>query len=45
VEEAADAIRAIEANYPVASSHAAAVAREYFAAEGVLGALLEIAGV
>jgi hypothetical protein len=41
VEEAAEAIREIESDYPAASAHASAVAREYFAADRVLGAMLE----
>lgn len=45
VEEAADAVRAIEADYPRASAHATAVARECFAAERVLDTLLRVAGV
>ena len=45
VEEAAAAVRAIEADYPRASAHAAEVARECFAAERVLGKLLETAGL
>jgi hypothetical protein len=45
VAEAAEAIRAIEADYPRASAHAAEVARECFAAERVLGALLATAGL
>src|ERR687888_339659 len=40
VEEAAIAVRAIEADYDRASAHATEVAREYFAAEKVLGRLL-----
>lgn len=40
VEEAAEAIRAIEADYPRASAHAREVARECFAADRVLAALL-----
>ena len=44
VEEAADAINAVEADYTRASSHASEVAREYFAAEKVLSALLAVAG-
>lgn len=43
VDEAADAIAAIEANYARASEHASAVASEYFAAEKVLSALLDAA--
>ncbi len=45
VEEAADAIRTIEADYPRASAHATAVAREYFDAPGVLRRMLDVAGV
>ena len=45
VEEAAAAVRAIEADYPRASAHAAEVARECFATERVLGKLLENAGL
>jgi hypothetical protein len=45
VEEAAEAIRSIEADYARASAHAVAVARECFAAERVVGALLRLAGV
>ena len=45
VEEAAAAIRAIEADYARASAHAAAVAREYFAADRVVAALLEAGGL
>ncbi len=41
VEEAAQAIRTIEADYAAASTHAGAVARECFAAERVLGAMLD----
>jgi len=44
-DEAAAAVRAIEADIAAASAHAAAVARECFAAERVLGALLATAGV
>ncbi len=40
VEEAAQAIRTIEADYAAASKHASSVAREYFAAERVLGRML-----
>jgi hypothetical protein len=40
VEEAADAVRAIEADYNSASRHATEVAREYFAADKVLHKLL-----
>lgn len=45
LEEAAEAIREIEADYSRASAHAAEVAREYFAAERVLGSLLEQVGL
>jgi len=45
VEEAAAALGAVEADYARASAHAAAVAREYFAAERVLGALRRVAGL
>jgi hypothetical protein len=45
LEEAAEAVRAIEADYARASAHAVAVARECFAAERVLGALLATAGL
>jgi len=45
VGEAATAIETIEANYPRASLHAAEVAREYFAADRVLRALLAVVGL
>ena len=45
VEEAAGAIQEIEADYARASAHASEVAREYFAAEKVLGRLLSEAGL
>jgi hypothetical protein len=45
VEEAAEAVRAIEADYARASAHASQVARECFAAERVLGAMLGVAGL
>ena len=45
VEEAADAVRAIEADYARASAHATDVARECFDAERVLGQMLRTAGV
>jgi hypothetical protein len=45
VEEAAAAIRAVEADYPRASAHAAEVARECFAAERVLGDMLRVVGL
>jgi hypothetical protein len=44
VTEAADAIRAIESNYPAASAHARAVAQEYFDAPKVLAHVLSTAG-
>lgn len=44
VEEAAEAINAVEADYADASAYASEVAREYFAAEKVLSALLAVAG-
>jgi hypothetical protein len=45
VEEAADAVGVIEADYDRASAYAIEVAREYFAAEKVLGRLLRDAGL
>ena len=45
VEEAAEGIRAIETDYERARAHASAVAREYFAADRVVGALLRAAGL
>jgi hypothetical protein len=45
VEEAAGAVRAIEADYARASADAARVARECFAADRVLRALLAVAGL
>jgi hypothetical protein len=45
VADAADAIGEIEGNYARASAHAAEVAREYFAADRVLGALLQVVGL
>src|SRR5881409_3568421 len=45
VEEAATAVRAVEADYPRASANAARVARECFAAERVVGALLKKVGL
>ena len=44
VEDAAEAVRAIESDYTTASAHAAEVARECFAAERVLARLLEAVG-
>jgi hypothetical protein len=44
-DEAVEAVRTIEADYARASDHAHAVARECFAAERVVGALLGLAGV
>jgi hypothetical protein len=43
-DEAIDAIRTIEADYPRASVDAASVARECFAADRVVAALLRLAG-
>jgi len=45
VEEATEAICAIEADYDRASAHAAEVAQEYFAAEKVLQKLLQDTGI
>jgi hypothetical protein len=45
VDEAADAIARIESDYAAARAHATAVARECFAAERVVGALLRTAGL
>ena len=45
VEDAADAVRLIEADYNGARAHATEVAREYFAAEKVLGRLLQEVGL
>lgn len=45
VAEAAEGVRAIEADYARASRHAAEVAREHFAAERVLAALLRVVGL
>jgi hypothetical protein len=45
VEQAADAVRAVEADWARASAHAAEVARECFAAERVVGDLLRTAGL
>jgi hypothetical protein len=45
VEEAAEAVRSIEADYERASAQATAVAREYFAADKVLGRLLHEVGL
>lgn len=42
-DEAVDAIRSVESNYEAASAHAVAVARECFAAEKVLSAMLGVA--
>jgi hypothetical protein len=44
VDEAADAVRTIEADYGRASRYATEVAREYFAADKVLERLLRVAG-
>jgi hypothetical protein len=45
VEEAVNAVRMIEADYERASTHATEVAQEYFAAEKVLGRLLQEIGL
>src|SRR5262249_58372997 len=45
VEEAAAAVRAIEADYAVASAHAASVARDCFEAKDVLAAVLRVAAL
>ena len=45
VDEAAAAVAAIEADYARASAHAAAVAREHFAADRVLAQLLGVVGL
>jgi hypothetical protein len=45
VAEAAAAIDAIERDWPAASTHALAVAREWFAAERVLGDILRVIGM
>jgi hypothetical protein len=45
LEEAAAAARAIEADYAGARAHAAALAREHFAADRVLANLLRVAGL
>jgi hypothetical protein len=45
LEEAAEAVFTIEADYAHASAHATKVAREYFAAEKVIHTLLADAGV
>jgi len=44
-EEAAVAIAAVESDYPRARAHATEVAREYFAADRVLGSMLRVAGL
>ena len=44
MDEAAEAIGVIERDYDQASAHATEVAREYFAADRVLGSLLALAG-
>jgi hypothetical protein len=45
VEEAAEAIRSIEADYERARAYASTVAQEYFAAPKVLRSMLQVAGV
>jgi hypothetical protein len=44
IEAAVDAVRIIESDYERASAHASEVAREYFAADRVLAAMLAAAG-
>lgn len=45
VEDAAEAVREIEGDYPRASAHAGEVARQYFAADRVVAELLSFAGL
>jgi hypothetical protein len=45
VEEAAEALAVIEADYARARAHASEVARAYFSADRVLGDLLRVAGL
>ena len=45
VDEAAEGVRAIEADWARASAHACEVARECFAADEVVGAMLKIVGL
>jgi hypothetical protein len=45
LEEAAEGVRAIEADWVRASAHACEVARECFAADEVVGAMLKIVGL
>jgi hypothetical protein len=45
VEQAAEAVRVIESDYARASAHAAEVARECFAADRVLAAMLSVTGL
>jgi hypothetical protein len=44
IAEAAEAVQMIERDYDRASAHASEVAREYFAAERVLGSMLSVIG-
>jgi hypothetical protein len=44
-DEAADAVRAIEEDWPRASAHASEVARECFAAERVMERMLRVVGL
>jgi hypothetical protein len=44
VDEAGEAVDLIERDYEKASAHASEVAREYFAADRVLGSMLALAG-
>jgi len=45
VEEATEAVRAIEADWPRASAHASDVAHEYFSADRVVGGMLSVVGI
>jgi hypothetical protein len=44
VDEAVEAVHMIERDYGNATAHASEVAREYFAADRVLGSMLALAG-
>src|SRR5207249_11258488 len=45
LDEAADAVCKIEADYARASAHAAETAREFFAADKVIAGMLSVAGI
>jgi hypothetical protein len=45
IDDAAAAIRSVEADWPRASAHARALARDYFAAERVVGGFLAVVGL